>query len=66
MTVQTSDIKLNTPAEEAEACRVTKPTLLAWFHQGIIPAAIAVGRTIRFDHNEVMEALRKHEKGGAR
>lgn len=52
--------KLNTPAEEAAACRVSKPTLLAWYHDGIIPAAIAVGRTIRFDHEEVAKALAAH------
>ncbi len=51
------ETKLNTPAEEAIACRVTKPTLLSWYHAGLIPAVIAVGRVIRFDHDEVLKAL---------
>lgn len=64
MAAQQTETKLNTPAEEAAACRVTKPTLLAWYHQGIIPAEIAIGRTIRFDHEKVMAALREHREGG--
>ena len=57
MTANHIETKLNTPAEEAAACRVTKPTLLAWYHAGVIPAVYAVGRIIRFDHAEVLKAL---------
>jgi predicted site-specific integrase-resolvase len=60
MTANLIQTKLNTPAEQARACEVSKPTLLAWYHEGIIPAAIAVGRTIRFDHKEVLSALAVH------
>lgn len=60
MTEELIESKLNTPAEQARACEVSKPTLLAWYHEGIIPAAIAVGRTIRFDHKEVLSALALH------
>ncbi len=61
-----TETKLNTPAEEAAACRVTKPTLLGWYHAGIIPAVYAVGRIIRFDHAEVMKALAELNREGAR
>jgi hypothetical protein len=57
MTANQVETKLNTPAEEAAACRVTKPTLLGWYHAGVIPAVYAVGRIIRFDHAEVLKAL---------
>ena len=60
MTANQNESKLSTPAEQARACEVSKPTLLAWYHEGIIPAAIAVGRTIRFDHKEVLSALANH------
>lgn len=63
MPAHTETKQLNTPAEEAKACRVTKPTLLDWYHRGIIPAEIAVGRVIRFDHEAVLKAL-KDNRGG--
>jgi excisionase family DNA binding protein len=58
MTANTEPKRLFTPAEQAAACRVTKPTLLEWYHQGIIPAEIAVGRVIRFDPDAVAAALK--------
>jgi hypothetical protein len=57
MTSHQTEVKLNTPAEEAAACRVTKPKLLAWYHAGVIPAVYSVGRIIRFDHDQVLKAL---------
>lgn len=63
MTANHIETKLNTPAEEAAACRVTKPTLLAWYHAGVIPAVYAVGRIIRFDHAAVLKALADRKEG---
>jgi excisionase family DNA binding protein len=37
---------------------VTKPTVFNWFHAGIIPAKVAVGRIYRFDLDEVDHALK--------
>jgi excisionase family DNA binding protein len=37
---------------------VAKGTILQWYHAGRIPAAVAVGKVIRFDREEVAEALR--------
>jgi excisionase family DNA binding protein len=65
MTANHIETKLNTPAEEAAACRVTKPTLLAWYHAGVIPAVYAVGRIIRFDHAAVLKALAEPNRKGA-
>lgn len=62
MALQTVETNLSTPAEQAEACGVTKPTILAWYHAGIIPAAVSVGRVIRFDHDQVMAALAAHAR----
>lgn len=66
MTANLIETKLNTPAEQARACEVSKPTLLAWYHEGIIPAAIAVGRTIRFNHSDVLAALADHAAKSSR
>jgi hypothetical protein len=35
----------------------TKPTVLSWWHKGIIPAAAAHGRVIRFSRKAVAQAL---------
>ena len=46
-----------TAAELATEYRTTKPTVLSWYHRGIIPAAVADGRVIRFSRAAVAEAL---------
>jgi excisionase family DNA binding protein len=46
-----------TPAELASEYKTTKPTVLSWFHKGIIPAAVSSGRVIRFHRIEVAQAL---------
>ena len=46
-----------TAAELATEYRTTKPTVLAWYHKGWIPAAVANGRVIRFSRQAVVEAL---------
>ena len=54
-TITQNDIA--TAAELAADFKTTKPTLLSWFHRGIIPAAVANGRVIRFSRKAVAEAL---------
>ena len=46
-----------TPAELATEYRTTKPTVLAWLHKGLIPAAVSQGRVIRFNRSDVARAL---------
>jgi len=57
------------PAELAREYRTTKPTVLAWYHKGLIPACVSIGRVIRFDRSAVADALASranHNKvGGA-
>lgn len=55
-----TETKLSTPAEEARVWKVAKATFLSWYHKGIIPAAVATGKVIRFDHEQVRLALAKH------
>jgi excisionase family DNA binding protein len=38
--------------------QVTGATVRKWFREGRIPAAVAVGRVLRFDAEEVAAALR--------
>lgn len=38
---------------------VCRRTVLDWYHGGLIPAAVHVGRVLRFDPAEVEAALRK-------
>ena len=49
--------RLLTPAEVANWFSVQKHTVLDWFHGGVIPAEVAVGRVYRFDLARVREAL---------
>ena len=51
---------LVTPRDLAERYRVTTQTILEWFHQGVIPARVAIGRVYRFEQGEVEAALREH------
>ena len=46
-----------TPAELAAEYRTTKPTVLAWYHKKLIPAAVSQGRVIRFNRSDVARAL---------
>jgi excisionase family DNA binding protein len=46
------------PRQVAARYDVTVPTVLNWFHAGIIPAKVAVGRIYRFDLDEVDRALK--------
>lgn len=55
MTATENDII--TPAELATDYKTTKPTVLSWFHKGIIPAAASNGRVIRFSRLAVAQAL---------
>lgn len=47
-----------TPRLVASRYAVTVPTVFNWYHAGIIPAKVAVGRIYRFDLDEVDEALK--------
>lgn len=65
MTTTENDIL--TPAELAAEWKTTKPTVLSWFHKGLIPAAVSNGRVIRFKRAEVAQALAANsKKGGSR
>lgn len=46
-----------TPEELAARYAVAKSTVLDWFHQGKIPAEVAVGKVYRFDAEKVAAAL---------
>ena len=48
---------LLTASELAAELRTTKPTVLSWHHAGKIPAAVSIGRIIRFDREQVLAAL---------
>jgi len=52
-----TDNDILTAAELAAEYRTTKPTVLAWHHKGLIPAAVSQGRVIRFNRSEVAKAL---------
>jgi phage terminase Nu1 subunit (DNA packaging protein) len=50
---------LVTAAELAATYRVGKRTISAWHRAGVIPAALVVGKVIRFDPAAVAKALAK-------
>ncbi len=52
-----------TPRQLANRYAVTVPTVFNWFHAGIIPAKIAIGRIYRFDPDEVDAALMRRSTG---
>lgn len=54
--------KLDTPNEFAEVINTTGQTVRNWIHAGIIPCKVNVGRIIRIDRREALEALER--KGG--
>jgi hypothetical protein len=59
--------ELDTPTSLARVLKTTPQTVNGWFRNGTIPARIAVGRIVRFNRAEVIEALaarsRKPEAG---
>lgn len=62
----TDNGNLDTPRDLARIIKTTPQTVLNLFHDGIIPARVAVGRVIRFDRAEALAALAKHSKKGKR
>ena len=50
---------LETASQIAARYVVTRFTVLKWFHDGVIPAEVAVGRVIRFRPEQVAEALER-------
>lgn len=48
-----------TAKELAEYYKTTVPTVLGWYHQGIIPAAVGLDRVFRFELDAVKAALSK-------
>ena len=57
---------LTTGKELAKFYGVSAPTFMAWFHAGIIPAEIAIGKVYRFDREKVAEALATQSKAQAK
>ena len=51
---------LETPREIARALKCTPQHVNALHRRGIIPAVIAIGRMVRFNRREVIEALAAH------
>lgn len=49
--------ELETPREIAVALKTTPQTVNAWHRKGIIKARISIGRIVRFDRREVIDAL---------
>jgi hypothetical protein len=48
---------LLTPKELAAHFKTTSSTILSWYHDGTIPAEVAVGKVYRFDLDRVCSAL---------
>lgn len=49
--------KLDTPREFAQVVNTTGQTIRNWIRAGVIPAKVNVGRIIRIDRREALEAL---------
>jgi len=47
-----------TPEQTAGELNTSKPTVLLWAKQGIIPTVLREGRVIRFDIDQVKAALK--------
>jgi predicted site-specific integrase-resolvase len=58
--------RLLTPEDLAGRYVVAKSTILEWFHAGLIPAEVAVGKIYRFDGERVAAALREAQGTSAR
>ncbi|MDA0766172.1 MAG: helix-turn-helix domain-containing protein [Verrucomicrobia bacterium] len=50
----------------AEFFNVSSRTVLVWYYKGLIPARIHVGKVIRFDLDDVFEALEKASRKGCK
>jgi excisionase family DNA binding protein len=50
--------KLLTAAEVAEIYQVHKNTVLMWHRQGKVPAAVAIGKILRFRATDVAKAMK--------
>lgn len=57
---------LATPQELARKYRVAVSTFMGWYHAGIFPAEIAVGKTYRFDAAQVDAGLEIHARKGSK
>ena len=53
---------LQSPREIGARYGVNKGTVLAWYHQGVIPAEVVVGRVFRFCPVAVERALKAHKR----
>jgi excisionase family DNA binding protein len=51
---------LETPREIARALKCTPQHVNALHRRGIIPAVVSIGRMVRFNRREVIEALAKY------
>ena len=52
-------LHLLTPTELARELRTTPQSVNGWHRKGFIPAKFALGKTVRFELNEVLAALQK-------
>ncbi|NQX00461.1 helix-turn-helix domain-containing protein [bacterium] len=59
-TAQTQPLDLLTPPQLARELKTTPQTIGVWHRKGIIPAAVACGRVIRFNRAAVLTALAAH------
>ena len=50
-------LQLLTPTELARELRTTPQTINGWHRKGLIPAKFALGKTVRFELNEVLATL---------
>lgn len=55
---------LMTPEQVGEQFQVTGKKVLQWYHDGVIPAEVAVGKVYRFDGAAVALALKEAEGRG--
>ncbi len=63
-TAGTQPLDLLTPPQLARELKTTPQTIGVWHRKGIIPAAVACGRVIRFNRSEVLAALAANSKKG--
>lgn len=54
---QTNSRKLCNVHELAKICSVTSRTIHNWSEEGLIPTAVRIGKTLRFDKDSVLAAL---------
>lgn len=57
-------VPLMTPEQVGEMFQVTGKKVLQWYHDGVIPAEVAVGKVYRFDGAAVAVALKAAEGRG--